>query len=425
MPENALVFNVWQVGIESTPGTAVAASDIIRDFGVRFTPQVPNTPIQPIGNVFRTGYLYGKEHSEGAIDGSLGYQSLPYLLSSIFHTHTPSTPSGGGVWTVTLGSPSAGTFTLTYNGQTTSGIAYNAAASAVDTALEALSSIGAGNVTVTGNAGGPYTVTFTGPLANSPLALTGSGAGLTGGTFSVAAANAASASRRWLYTPAQSAPDTMQTYTVEMGSSITASRVAHAQVVDLEVNYTQESVTIGGRMLAQRMEDNFGSLAASPTEVLVKPVASPEVSIWMGDTYLGMTRMSRPLEARLAISNRAGTLFTLNDQQTSFAALVQLPTEVMLSLTVEHDTDVDGFLSDMRAGTTKYVMVEAVGPVIETGYSYRNRWTMPCKLTNPGRTDNQGTYAATWDLTAVYAENVVGTSDFAIQVECINSLAAL
>jgi hypothetical protein len=84
---------------------------------------------------------------------------------------------------VSLGSPSAGTFSLTYKGQTASGLAFNAAASAVQSALIALSTIGTGNVTVSGSAGGPYTVTFTGTLAQDTTALTGSGAGLTGGTF--------------------------------------------------------------------------------------------------------------------------------------------------------------------------------------------------------------------------------------------------
>jgi hypothetical protein len=86
---------------------------------------------------------------------------------------------------VTLGAPSGGTFTLTYKGQTTSGIAYNATSSAVQTALQGLSTIGAGNVTVSGSAGGPYNVIFTGTLATDSTAMTGSGAGLTGGTFGI------------------------------------------------------------------------------------------------------------------------------------------------------------------------------------------------------------------------------------------------
>jgi hypothetical protein len=65
---------------------------------------------------------------------------------------------------------------------TTAGIQYNAAASAVKTALVALDDgYDASDWTVTGSNGGPYTVTSPGGV------LTGSGAGLTGGTFSVVA----------------------------------------------------------------------------------------------------------------------------------------------------------------------------------------------------------------------------------------------
>ncbi|MFJ1454693.1 hypothetical protein [Nocardia sp. N2S4-5] len=68
----------------------------------------------------------------------------------------------------------AGTFTLTVGGQTTTGIAYNAAASAVQSALEALSTVGTGNAVVTGSAGGPYSVTL-----KVPGTLSGDGASLT------------------------------------------------------------------------------------------------------------------------------------------------------------------------------------------------------------------------------------------------------
>jgi hypothetical protein len=65
------------------------------------------------------------------------------------------------------GSPSAGAFTLTYDGQTTSSLAYNVSAANVDAALEALSNVGAGDVTCTGGPlpGTAIDVEFTGALA--------------------------------------------------------------------------------------------------------------------------------------------------------------------------------------------------------------------------------------------------------------------
>lgn len=81
------------------------------------------------------------------------------------------------------GTPTGGTFLLTFNGQTTTALAFNAAAATVQTALQALTSIGASNATVAGSAGGPYTVTFAAALANAaqPLIQIDVG-GLTGGT---------------------------------------------------------------------------------------------------------------------------------------------------------------------------------------------------------------------------------------------------
>jgi hypothetical protein len=78
------------------------------------------------------------------------------------------------------GSPTGGTFTLTYSGQTTSGVAYNASAATLQTALEALSNIGVSEAITTGNPGGPWFVEFKGTLAaaNQPL-MTGDGSSLT------------------------------------------------------------------------------------------------------------------------------------------------------------------------------------------------------------------------------------------------------
>jgi hypothetical protein len=89
------------------------------------------------------------------------------------------TPKTGSAATTTVDSvaitATGGTFTLTFGGQTTTDIAYNAAPSAVQSALEGLSSVGAGNVTVTGSAGN-YLAVF----ANVTGALTGSATNLTG-----------------------------------------------------------------------------------------------------------------------------------------------------------------------------------------------------------------------------------------------------
>ena len=103
----------------------------------------------------------------------------------------PTTLTTGGtpeVQTVTIsGTPTSGTFTLTLSGNTTAAIQYNAAASAVRTALEALPNIGAGRVTVGGGPGPgtPYTVTFSSILGN-PAEMTAAHTFIGGTTPNVA-----------------------------------------------------------------------------------------------------------------------------------------------------------------------------------------------------------------------------------------------
>ena len=71
--------------------------------------------------------------------------------------------------TVTV-TATGGHFSLSLGAETTVNLAYNAAAADVQAALEALVAVGAGNVAVTGDAGGPWTVEFKGALAGQPVA---------------------------------------------------------------------------------------------------------------------------------------------------------------------------------------------------------------------------------------------------------------
>jgi hypothetical protein len=105
------------------------------------------------------------------------------------HGTTEEVAAGAGVneeQTLTLtGVPDGGSFTITFGGQTTAAIAFDATAAEVEAALELLSSIGAGNVSCSGGPlpGTAVVIEFIGDLAQQSLALaTADGGNLTGGT---------------------------------------------------------------------------------------------------------------------------------------------------------------------------------------------------------------------------------------------------
>lgn len=121
-------------------------------------------------------YNYSSDHDGQAFEGGLIWRNRVQI-------------NFGTVQTLTIDA-TGGTFTLAYKGSApTSAIAENASAATVQTALEGLTTIGTGNVTVTGSAGGPFTITLSDSLGVHQL-LTPDFALLTGGTGSTLVATA-------------------------------------------------------------------------------------------------------------------------------------------------------------------------------------------------------------------------------------------
>ena len=117
-----------------------------------------------------------------------------YFPSGLSLTYSTTTglygPFAGGapgtaneVQTATIGGSGLTSFTLTYSGQTTGSLDDAATPAEVETALKALSNIGANDVEVTGTAGSVYRIQFVGDLAGTNVAALTSTP--TGGTGSV------------------------------------------------------------------------------------------------------------------------------------------------------------------------------------------------------------------------------------------------
>lgn len=128
--------------------------------------------------------------------GAFGQQNLNLMTGTVLtgsftititETQAGSSTGVNEVQTVTLnGAPTGGTFTLTFQGQTTAANAFDIAAATLTTNLEALSNIGVGDVSITrtgsGTVSSPYkhTITFQGALASTDVAQLTSTSSLTG-----------------------------------------------------------------------------------------------------------------------------------------------------------------------------------------------------------------------------------------------------
>lgn len=116
------------------------------------------------------GEVAGSNVAQLTIDGNRLLPHNPGAIITEFVKGDDS-PATNEVQKVTLVNAAAGTFTLTYSGQTTAAIAYNASAATVKSALEALSNIAVDDITVTKAANGTYTITFINNLAATDVDL--------------------------------------------------------------------------------------------------------------------------------------------------------------------------------------------------------------------------------------------------------------
>jgi hypothetical protein len=143
--------------------------------------------------------------------------------------------------TLTTGGTLGGTYTLSFAGATTGAIAFNATAATVQTALQALGTVGTNNVTVSGTtpttAGGVLTVTFRNALGNqNVVAMTADGTNLTGTTpgITVATGTAGSGTTNELQTVAASGTVSGGTFTVTYAGQTTSALAYNVSPADMQ-----------------------------------------------------------------------------------------------------------------------------------------------------------------------------------------------
>jgi hypothetical protein len=93
MGNNPFVNQAVQIGVESTWGTTVPTTKILKSMTVDFDPNVETDPFSPNGNIFPTSNSVVKEFLDAEVSGVLTYTEIVYLYSMLFGPATIS-PSG-------------------------------------------------------------------------------------------------------------------------------------------------------------------------------------------------------------------------------------------------------------------------------------------------------------------------------------------
>lgn len=184
----------------------------------------------------------------------------------------------------TSGSPTGGTYQLTFDGETTSALAWNASDHDVIAALESLSTIGSGNVVVTGAgiSDSPMTIEFQGELSDQNVSLVSADASALTGTSSIATTTVQQGSYNEQQTLQPSGLISGGTFTLSFEGETTAAIAWNADAAQIQSalealkTIPAGSVVIeGGTLASGSMNIEFtGSLTQRDVSDLVVDTAS-------------------------------------------------------------------------------------------------------------------------------------------------------
>jgi len=120
--ERSSISQSVQIGVETVPGTSVAATKRLQSLGFKLGPKVESSTVLPIGQKYPSLAIVGKEWSEADLSGMPVYTELPYIFSSLMSTATSvvetmdaAIHTGAFTWTfdsATFGDDAPKTFTL-------------------------------------------------------------------------------------------------------------------------------------------------------------------------------------------------------------------------------------------------------------------------------------------------------------------------
>ena len=228
--------------------------------------------------------------------------------------------------------------------------------------------------------------------------------GVMGATTPVAH-GASTTAKDWIYSPPTYGSIVPQTYSFQQGDSTHAHGFQYGLHTDFGYKATRKDFAISGKVIAQQFTDNV-TLASSPTGIALAPIVANQVNVYWDTTSggLGTTQLLKFLSVDFSMGGVYKPTWFMNRSNPSFTSHVDVAPATTVKLMMEADTQGMSFLSTLRAGTTMYLRVDALGPVIDTPNTINNEFKhdMAVKVGKPSTfSDSDGIYAIEWECLIV------------------------
>ena len=233
--------------------------------------------------------------------------------------------------------------------------------------------------------------------------------------------------KTWTFFPSASAEDTVQTYTIETGSSVRAHKSLYNVMTDLSLKGDRAKVEMSGSFMGKIFTDGI-TITAGPTTVGSQVVMMPgEFSVYSDSTAagLGTTKLSRVMDWEVDVSSVRSPLWVVDSAETSWSVPVETPVDATVKLTLEADSVGMAFVTAMRANTKKFIRIEGISPTLAGAVTVYHKltWDAACVVSETPKElkDKDGVYAIEVKMRVVYDS----TWTKALNVALINKLAAL
>lgn len=328
-------------GIQSVKSTPVAATRFARVRGGSLAAMrdllIPDPEIG--GNRDIPQAYMGSVHYAGDYSFYPRMQMVAFLLRAVLGGVSSSSTAGDNeVQSLAItGTPTGGTFTLTFKGQTTSALDFDATAGEVDAALEALSTVGAGNVACTGGPlpGAAVTITFGGDLATLDVPVITATSSLTGGSSPAIAITTTTPGTHTVgihtITPADTSP--WLTLEERYGTSLGSFRYSDCKVNSLKLECDANAYLTGSATIIALTGESGFTAQTDPDIDETPMIVADQVQVSFGGSVLPAKSFSIEINNNIEDDDyRLGS--------NVLADLVEKRREVKMTFTVRPD-DID------------------------------------------------------------------------------------
>jgi hypothetical protein len=234
--------------------------------------------------------------------------------------------------------------------------------------------------------------------------------------------------KQWVWTPTARAEMTPKTYTVEAGGSVRAHKATGMFWTGAELTFNRtDGVAFSGTMRGQQLQDNI-ALTGSPTAIEEVPILPTHIDVYIDATSggIGTTKLTRDFNVVWRNNDAYGVIWPLNSALASWAAPVGTEPTVQLELTLEADSQGMGLLTDLRAGSTKYVRIACISTLnagaTTTKYSLTIDFAGKISA-SPTFDETDGVYTVNWTMDSVF-DAAWGSGQYQ-KITAVNKVAAL